>query len=166
MSAKLLTEHHLEFLCLKEGCTGSPEFTHVKMPHCWKSHVTTQINIWTSLWDFGPFGTWKNALFNNPWWCVPNFSLCLHLHTFLCIRAAKALSSLPTQLHRLAWAFIAQHCNKYQHQMGLRFWFILSVTGNIVRKYDQEIPQSQTADKPMAPRGRAIKQSRDTRKTN
>ena len=28
------------------------------------------------------------------------------------------------------------------------------------------IPQSQTADKPMPPRGRATQQSRDTRKTN
>ena len=36
----------------------------------------------------------------------------------------------------------------------------------IVSGYGQEIPQSQTADKPMAPRGRAIQQSRDTRKTN
>ena len=35
-----------------------------------------------------------------------------------------------------------------------------------VSEYDQEIPQSQTADKPMAPRGRATKPSRDTRKTN
>ena len=33
-------------------------------------------------------------------------------------------------------------------------------------EYDQEIPQSQTADKTMAPRGRATQQSRDTRKTN
>ena len=36
----------------------------------------------------------------------------------------------------------------------------------IVSEYDQEIPQSQTADKPMALRGRATQQSRDTRKTN
>ena len=36
----------------------------------------------------------------------------------------------------------------------------------IVSEYDQEIPQSQTADKLMAPRGRATHQSRDTRKTN
>ena len=36
----------------------------------------------------------------------------------------------------------------------------------IVREYDQEIPQSQTADNPMAPRGRAAQQSRDTRETN
>ena len=36
----------------------------------------------------------------------------------------------------------------------------------IVSEYDQEIPQSQTADNPMAPRGRATQPSRDTRKTN
>ena len=43
MSVKLLTEHHLEFLSLKGGCTGSSESTLVKMPHCWKSHVTAQM---------------------------------------------------------------------------------------------------------------------------
>ena len=36
----------------------------------------------------------------------------------------------------------------------------------IVSEYDQEIPQSQTADNPMASRGRAAQPSRDTRKTN
>ena len=36
----------------------------------------------------------------------------------------------------------------------------------IVSEYDQEIPQSQTADNPMAPQGRATQPSRDTRKTN
>ena len=36
----------------------------------------------------------------------------------------------------------------------------------IVSEYDQEIPQSQTADNPVAPRGRAPQPSRDTRKTN
>ena len=43
MIVKLLTEHHLEFLSLKGGCTGSSESTHVKMPHCWKSHALVQI---------------------------------------------------------------------------------------------------------------------------
>ena len=33
-------------------------------------------------------------------------------------------------------------------------------------EYDQEISQSQTVDKPMAPRGRATQQSQGTRKTN
>ena len=32
--------------------------------------------------------------------------------------------------------------------------------------YDQEIPQSQTADNAMAPQGRATQPLRDTRKTN
>ena len=45
MSAKLLTEHHLEFLSLKEGFTGLSESTHVKMPHCWKSHATAHLVI-------------------------------------------------------------------------------------------------------------------------
>ena len=36
----------------------------------------------------------------------------------------------------------------------------------IVNEYDQEIPQSQTADNPVALRGRAAQPPRDTRKTN
>ena len=36
----------------------------------------------------------------------------------------------------------------------------------IVSECDQEIPESQNADKPMTPRGRAIEPSLDTRKTN
>ena len=43
MSVKLLTEHNLEFLSLKGGCKGWSESTLVKMPHCWKSHVTAHI---------------------------------------------------------------------------------------------------------------------------
>ena len=45
MNIKLLTEHHLEFLNLKEGCTGLSESTLVKMPHCWKSHVAAQVKL-------------------------------------------------------------------------------------------------------------------------
>ena len=44
LSVKLLTEHHLEFLCLIRGCTGSPESTFVKMPHCSKLHVVAHIS--------------------------------------------------------------------------------------------------------------------------
>ena len=36
----LLIKHHLKCLSLKGDSTGSSEFTLVKMPHCWKSHVT------------------------------------------------------------------------------------------------------------------------------
>ena len=44
--------------------------------------------------------------------------------------------------------------------------FYCTCGSKIVCEYDQEIPQSQTADKSMAPRGRATQQSRDTKKTN
>ena len=40
MIVNLLSTQHLEFLSLKQGCRGSSESILVKMPHCWKSHVT------------------------------------------------------------------------------------------------------------------------------
>ena len=43
MIVKVLTELNSEFLSLKEGCTGASESTLVKMPNCWKSHVTAHI---------------------------------------------------------------------------------------------------------------------------
>ena len=43
MIIKLLTEHHLEFGSLKGGCRVSSESTHVKIPHCWKSHAIAHI---------------------------------------------------------------------------------------------------------------------------
>ena len=45
MIVKLLSEHHLEFLSFKGDCRGSSESTHVKMSHCWKSHVTAHISF-------------------------------------------------------------------------------------------------------------------------
>ena len=39
MSAKLLTEHHLEFRSLKGSYTGWSKSTLVKMSNCWKSHA-------------------------------------------------------------------------------------------------------------------------------
>ena len=43
MSVKVLTEHHLKFLSLKGGCTGSSEPTLVKMTHSWKSRDIAHI---------------------------------------------------------------------------------------------------------------------------
>ena len=43
MIVKLLTEHRLEFLSLKEGYRDSSESKNVKMPHCWKSHALAQL---------------------------------------------------------------------------------------------------------------------------
>ena len=45
MSVRLLTEHHLEVLSLKVGCTGTSESTLVKMPHYWKSYVAAHIEF-------------------------------------------------------------------------------------------------------------------------
>ena len=42
ISVRLLTEHLLEVLSLKGGCTSWSESTLVKIPHCWKSHVIAQ----------------------------------------------------------------------------------------------------------------------------
>ena len=55
MIVKLLSEHHLEFLSLKDGCRGSFESTLAKMSNCWKSHVTAhyycndKIGLFTSV---------------------------------------------------------------------------------------------------------------------
>ena len=73
MTVNLLTEYNLEFLSLKGGCTGSSEFTLVKMPHCWKSHVRAQIKTcihqrvvinWTSMIVLGLFPLLVCLLFN------------------------------------------------------------------------------------------------------
>ena len=45
--------------------------------------------------------------------------------------------------------------------MLVRYWYDFQNS-----EYDQEIPQSKTANNSMAPRGRAAQPSRDTRKTN
>ena len=52
MIVKLLTEHHLEFLSLKGGCTGMSESSPVKMSNCWKSHATAQIWFWYISYGF------------------------------------------------------------------------------------------------------------------
>ena len=49
MTVKLLTDKNLEFLSLKGGCTGSSESTLVKMSNCWKSHDTTQLQVYNDL---------------------------------------------------------------------------------------------------------------------
>ena len=57
---------------------------------------------------------------------------------------------------------------RYRRVHKLKFQVQISscLGSKIVSEYDQEIPQSQTADNRMAPRGRAAQPSRDTRKTN
>ena len=45
MSVKLLAEHHMEFLGLKAGCTGSSVSTLAEMPDCWKSYVAVHLAL-------------------------------------------------------------------------------------------------------------------------
>ena len=61
-SVKLPTEHHLEFLSLKGGCTGSSESTFIKMPHCLKSHVAAHMFMFSSLvYQHSPLHLFKAA---------------------------------------------------------------------------------------------------------
>ena len=65
MIVKLLTEHHLEFLGLKRGCRGSSKSTHVKMPHCWKSHALAHFCFVRLVWMAAvslQWRTWQASL--------------------------------------------------------------------------------------------------------
>ena len=52
MSVKLLTQHHLEYLSFKGGCTCSSVSTLVKIPHCWKSRVTAHMFLKRLSFDY------------------------------------------------------------------------------------------------------------------
>ena len=54
----------------------------------------------------------------------------------------------------------------YKFEMHCVSDILATTIEKIVNEYDQEIPQSQTADNPVARRGRAAQPLRDTRKTN
>ena len=73
MSVKLLTEHNLEFLSLTGGCTGSFESTLVKVPHCWKSHVTAQICC--SVSRYRVFGAFANVASTHLIFAESNFAI-------------------------------------------------------------------------------------------
>ena len=57
-------------------------------------------------------------------------------------------------------------CSEYTYAYSIIPHHRYPMHPEMVNEYDQEIPQSQTADIPMALGGRATQQSRDTRKTN
>ena len=63
-------------------------------------------------------------------------------------------------------------CRCFVHGLKICIWFghyrhfHFYNLSKIVSEYNQKIPQSQTADKPVASLGRATQQSRDTRNTN
>ena len=58
----------------------------------------------------------------------------------------------------------ANDINTYVQVCAVALFVLLLYVTKIVSEYDQDIPQSQTADNPLAPRGKATQPSRDTRK--
>ena len=89
MSVKLLTEHCLELLSLKGGCTGSNESTLVKITHCWKSHAAANLLL--------------RSLF------------CLFLSgrfTQVLLYASSKDSDEPAHIHSIVRAFAANTCKE------------------------------------------------------
>ena len=68
-------------------------------------------------------------------------------------------------LHHLQFSFVVVSERVPDDTVIFQDWPYQGLV-KIVSEYDQYIPQSRTADKPMAPRVRATHQSPDTRKTN
>ena len=91
MTVKLLTEHHLEFLSLKGGFTGSTESTLVKMPHCWKSDVAAHMQK-------PPLNAHADISSTARYLC---FGLSIHLHPYS-VYASNVGSGKSAQMHRLA----------------------------------------------------------------
>ena len=77
MNVKLLTEHHLEFLSSKGGCTCSSAPSIFKMPHCWKPHVLAQmfISISTTCNE-------ETVPYHPCWELMPEFFLLVDLREF------------------------------------------------------------------------------------
>ena len=72
-----------------------------------------------------------------------------------------------TQINQNETENVVLNCPSFRFAFWADLFFeLLSGLPKIVSEYDQEIPQSQTADNPVALRGRAAQPSRDTRKTN
>ena len=97
MIVKLMTEHHLEFLSLKGGCTGSSQSILVKIPHCWKSHVTTNF-----IWGQKEKNVRKFRIFTTHY-----ISNILRKHVFRAYYRQD--STWPTQLQRTASLFEQFH---------------------------------------------------------
>ena len=100
MSVKLLPEHHLEFLSLKGGCTGSSESTLVKIPHCWKSHVVAQMSskIKTEIYKNIREKGWHVSYI-----CLTLSIVCVSLwimSAIICLTPSNTLSTLAKPANR------------------------------------------------------------------
>ena len=119
------------------------------------------------------------------WFC--NYDIGQHMKS-TGLEVIKLEYSLKLKIKRNDWLLAdtcpqtANHCAFFEFENELKFYNLESwlasplcynlklmcwlICTKMVSEYDQEIPQSQTADNPVAPRGRAAQTSRDTRKTN
>ena len=92
MTLRPLTQHGLEFLSLKGGCTGSSKSTLVKIPHCWKSHVAVF------------FMRTAKTLIRLSWclgWSVSSLHTQPHCFVFTCRRSInKSLNCTQLYLHK------------------------------------------------------------------
>ena len=81
-------------------------------------------------------------------------------------RASSYVADFNTHNKLLTQKLLKQgyQYHKLRKTFSKFFWRYYDLISKIVSEYDQEIPQSQTADYPMAPRGIAAQPSRDTRK--
>ena len=95
-----------------------------------------------------------------------------NIKRYLCYHYFKAYSHCNIYYRRLIWEknvrLIQKHnleADRGEHTYTLG----MNAYGDMVgqnSEYDKETPQSQIADKPVAPQGRSIQQSQDTRKIN
>ena len=106
------------------------------------SPVGKELTFWLSFVMFKcVLVTFPCGILGQVWYLIVSIPDLCHLYYFFSIHATNTFSSNNVSEHLL-------------------------YSPKIVSEYDQEIPQSQTADNPMAPRVRATQPSRDTRKTN
>ena len=135
MTVKLLTEHHLRFLSLKGGCTDSSESTLVKVPHCWKSHVTAQmlsgLTCWCTLITYIPksMGKTRNK----------DSVSFLSVYSKTCLKQSlkKRTQNIGDQ-YRLSLNAGQKYCRMLQYfrpplsyHFPLRPWFSLFLSGRL-----------------------------------
>ena len=85
MNIKLLTIYYLEFLSLNGCCTGSSDFSLVKMPHCWKSHVTAHITTPNKTNLYGRFENYTRCILALVWLSDP-YTISKSCYKFKLIR--------------------------------------------------------------------------------
>ena len=112
MSVKLLTEHRLEFVSLKGGCTGSSESKLVRMPHC----VAAQFMIyWLRADAYDTLGTFISQRKGKIQTSNVTTNLVFHA------------SSAPFMLEFIVIVFFSMQTHEKETQLGNYVWCAKSV---------------------------------------